>query len=469
MIAVLCPYLKQMDMDEIYIRKQGGSMRCRVIFILLMTLVLVTGCVGCSDKGDVRVYDDTEEVVVTHDEKSMTAVITAVDLEHDIVGVMDCISGGESSLIYHGGVVVTDAYGETIGIGSISVGMPADVVYYADTARLVSISVSTNVETRKNVSKFAADKEQGKATYRGTSCSMSDFVKAFDGDTEIDISEINTEDEVTLYLYSGRLVSAVIELGHGYVRLNNQDTYVGGMVEIGYDVIVPVTSDMLLTVREGEYTLRINKDGYNGSKQVTVTRGQETTVNLQDIAIPTGSAAFETEPADAEIYVEGSLLEGNVYTALYGIYSLRVEADGYKTFRGSFRIDDTVSTFSISLTELEDASEETEDETTSSDTSSSGSTTATEDSTTSETAAAEGGDTTGNSITVKAPVGVGVYVDGDYVGTAPVSFPKVTGTHTITLYQSGFLIKSYTIQATDDGKDDEYSYPELTSLLDLVE
>ena len=59
-----------------------------------------------------------------------------------------------------------------------------------------------------------------------------------------------------------------------------------------------------------------------------------------------------------------------------------------------------------------------------------------------------------------------VYFDGDYVGIAPVSIRKTAGTHTITLYKAGYLIKSYTIQAEDNGKDDEYSYADLISVLD---
>ena len=54
------------------------------------------------------------------------------------------------------------------------------------------------------------------------------------------------------------------------------------------------------------------------------------------------------------------------------------------------------------------------------------------------------------------------------MGYAPVTFQKVVGTHTIVLYQTGSLIKSYTIQATDDGKDDEYSFDDLTTLTDLI-
>ena len=78
-------------------------------------------------------------------------------------------------------------------------------------------------------------------------------------------------------------------------------------------------------------------------------------------------------------------------------------------------------------------------------------------------------ETTGNVITINAPVNVDVYVDGEYVGVAPISFPKTVGAHTVTLYKTGYLIKSYTIYASNNGKDDEYSFDELTSLIDALE
>ena len=72
-------------------------------------------------------------------------------------------------------------------------------------------------------------------------------------------------------------------------------------------------------------------------------------------------------------------------------------------------------------------------------------------------------------ITAKPYVAYNLYDEnGDYVGNSPVSFPKVVGTHTITLYKKGYLIKSYTIQATDDGKDMECKYAPLISLTDAI-
>lgn len=446
-----------------------------LLLISLCTLIIFS---ACGSRGDVKVYTSTGETVVTHIEENMTAVITDIDLENNIISFIDCISGETFELIYHGGVSVLNTYGNDIGIKGVNNGSVVDVCYYSDTSKLVSISVNSSATVIEGVKKFSADTGNNTAKYKGTSCNMWEHVVAFDGDTPLDIMEINTEDQVTLTMYGGKLVSVVIELGHGYVRLNNQDTYIGGMVEIGYDVIVPVTADMLVAVTEGEYTLRIHNGDYSDSKPVTVVKGQEVIVDLYDIAIPTGTVTFNITPSEAILYVNGYEQDAHAYTNLYGTYNIRVTMEGYSTFNGSFKISKPVNSFDIELTELE--TEEEEDATTettteaategSTDSQESTDTSTESDSSESTTQdATESGETTGNTITIKTPVGAGVYVDGDYVGVAPVTFPKVVGTHTITLYKSGYLIKSYTIQAADDGKNDEHSFAALTSVLDVLE
>lgn len=443
-----------------------------IILTILCLFLLLTGC--NSSSGDVRVYQDTEEVTaVAHVEVERTAVVTGIDLETNIISFKDCITSEDFELIYHGGVSVLNTYGRDIGISGIGNGSVVDVFYYSDTERIVSITVNSKATVLTGVTKFSADPDSGTAKYKGTSCSLWEGVVAYDGDTLLDIKEINTEDQVTLTMYGGKLVSVIVELGHGYVRLSNQDTYVGGMVEIGYDVIVPVTSDMLVAVREGKYTLRIYNGNYSDSKQVEVKKGKEVTVDLADIAIPTGTVTFNITPADATLYINGTAQDDFAYTNLYGTYGIRVTCEGYNTFNGSFKISKPVNTFDIELEANEDAEEDTEEETTETTETTTESTEATGESTestaTTETQGTQSANTTGNTITVNGPVGAGVYLDGDYVGLAPVTFPKVVGTHTITLYKTGYLIKSYTITAADNGENDEHTFPELTSVFDALE
>ena len=446
--------------------------------IFLMMILLLLTLTACGDTGDVKVYDDTtEDILANHVEANLTAVMISKDMENDKIVFLDYISGDQLELGYHGGVVVTDTRGSSININDLTIGSIVDITYYADTKRLISIAASSSVQVLKDVNKFAADVINKKATYKGSSCKMSEYALAFDDGKAKSIMEVNTEDKVTLYLMNGTLISCVIDEGHGYVRLINQHTYVGGMVEIGYDVIVPVTDDMLLAVREGTYTLRINKNGYSDSKEVTVEKDEEVEVDISDIAIPRGTVSFVVTPEDAELYVDNELLDTHAYSNIYGSYGLKIKAEGYQSFNGSFKISEPVKSYTFELVALDDATTEdetTEDETTGNDsnetTADSGTTTSSteSDGTTEATTQANYEGATNNTITIKTPVGAGVYVDGNYVGYAPVSFQKIVGTHTIVLYQTGSLIKSYTIQAADDGKDDEYSFDDLTTLTDLI-
>ena len=78
--------------------------------------------------------------------------------------------------------------------------------------------------------------------------------------------------------------------------------------------------------------------------------------------------------------------------------------------------------------------------------------------TTSETEAAS---TSSGKVTIAAPVGTEVYVDGSYVGIAPVSFKKTMGVHVITLRQDGYETRSYTINITDLTTDESMSFSAL--------
>ena len=63
---------------------------------------------------------------------------------------------------------------------------------------------------------------------------------------------------------------------------------------------------------------------------------------------------------------------------------------------------------------------------------------------------------------VESPEGAEVFVDGIYVGIAPISFIKPEkGSHVITLSRNGYVTKSYTVSVADDDRDVTLSFSEL--------
>ncbi|MBR4513949.1 MAG: PEGA domain-containing protein [Lachnospiraceae bacterium] len=456
-------------------------------YILLLLAVCVLGLSGCGqNSGNITIYKDTEvQSNAEREELSIVCVITEMDLDEGYIRVNDCMDDTEYVLLYHGGVAVMDKYGKDIAISNIGCGSIVDINYYSDTEKIVSITLDSKAQVLKNITKFAADTEKEKASYKGTTVKLSPVARAYDGDRRLGVNEVSTEDEVTLNIYNNKLYSVVITKGHGYVRLKNQDTYVGGMVEIGYGVIVPVTKDMLLAVQEGDYTLRISKDGYSDTKDVKVKRDKEISVDLKAIAVPSGTVIInlDEEMEDAHILVDDEEIYGNIFTGQYGKYDLKIKADGYRSFHGSFRINEPSKEYTFSLKKIEDkttteeASTATPTDATSASETKTSETTKEEEKTTESTEATTADDhvdstetivnegkVTENKLEINVTDGADVYIDGDYVGSAPVKTDKVVGNHTVTLYKSGFIIKSYNILSLDDGKDQTMSYPALTKL-----
>jgi hypothetical protein len=64
-------------------------------------------------------------------------------------------------------------------------------------------------------------------------------------------------------------------------------------------------------------------------------------------------------------------------------------------------------------------------------------------------------------ILIEQPAGAMVYIDGAYVGVAPVSTQKVTGAHVITLSREGYQTKSYTVNISSEGGDVTFSFSAL--------
>ena len=350
---------------------------------MLASVLLCISMAGCGQiKNDVKVYENTEQVSSEHEEASVTATITSMDMEKNLIHVVSIEDGTDLELQYHGGVSVCNAQGKDIGISAVACGSVVDITYYADTMKLVRISENAKVKTYKEVKKFLYRPDDRTVSYNGISLKVSDYTQAFDGETPIALVDVNTEDEVTISVWNDTLLSVVITKGHGYVRLLNQGTYVGGFVEIGKDVIVPVTADMLVAVGEGDYTLRISKNGYSGEKKIRVTRDREMNVDLSDIAIPSGTVTFAVTPEDAgeTIEVDGQAVENRTFTGLYGDHTLKITAEGYDSFRGSFKISETMKTLRVTLQKIE-TDDTTEESTETTETTQEGQTTAGEQAT----------------------------------------------------------------------------------------
>ena len=87
------------------------------IVVLMLAFVFV-GC-GQKKKNDVKVYENTEEVTADHEEASMTAIITSMDMENNQMHFVSVLDGTDITLQYHGGGGGGEAKGGGYGIMAV--------------------------------------------------------------------------------------------------------------------------------------------------------------------------------------------------------------------------------------------------------------------------------------------------------------------------------------------------------------
>ena len=453
--------------------------------LLLLCLCVSLLATGCNRDIPVPTYDEEVEPA---EEVEIFGIVTGLDEVNGEIAIRSIGYEIDYELVYTGAADVRDKYGDLMTMSNVELGSIVNATYDASRDKLISLYISgdSNVSKVEEVSGAVFDFIENTVRINGTTYTMSADVMAFSDNVEIAVNEICSEDQLTVWMYNDKICSFYVELGHGYVKLSDYASYMGGTVEIGYDVIVPVTEDMLLTVREGTYELRISKGGDVGTKTVKVIKNQEIQVSLADIAIEpkqTGSILFKVTPANATVYIDGRRVntEGAI-ELVYGKHKIYIVADGYDSYSATFTVSYAYKIKEYVLKEkgAEDSAKEestrsengsTTESTTEKDGKSEESTTeaSTKEDSDVKDVSTTSGKKTANKVTISAPMGVSVYFDGEYLGIAPISFTKVTGSHIITFSQTGYLSKSYTVNFTDDGKDETLSYEDLISIASLIE
>lgn len=448
------------------------------VLFLCMCFILSGVITGCGTNNvKAPAYDDSVEPAK---EASAFCIITNIDEVNEKIVLKAVGYATEYHLSYTGGTDVKDKYGDLLSMSNVPLGSMVDIVYDSNRDKLLSMSISDNENISKiqEVSGAVIDFDEETLRFNGQNYALGNNVCAFSDNKEIGLDEICSEDQLTLWVYNNAICSIYVELGHGYVKLEDYDSYIGGTVEIGYDVILPVTEDMLLTVREGDYTLRISKGNDSGTKEVTVLKNQEITLSLKDIAIEpkeTGSILFDITPSDAAVYIDGERVntEGAVEIT-YGKHRIYIVKEGYQTYSASFNVSYAYKIKTYVLEPIDDSTTEAATlQESSTQRTTEGATTRRSTQSRTENGTSEGTTETNretkNKVNVLKPLNAHVYLDGKYIGVAPISFTKVTGSHIITLSMSGYLSKSYTVTFTDDGSDKNLEYDDLISISSLIE
>ena len=356
-------------------------------------------------------------------------------------------------------------------VSQIQAGDIVDVNFLKGKRQIASVQISPKAWSYDKIDNYDLGGINHTASIGSTVYSLPDEAAILSEGRRVEAMDVVKQDVVTIRGIDHKIYSVEVEKGHGYLRLKGDEALVGGWIEVGSAVISTITEGMLLTVPEGSYQVVLSNGRASCTKDVVIERNKETVLDVSDVEIAqdkTGKILFAVTPATASVSVDGKAVDISSAVELpYGIHQVSIEAQGYSSLKKYIQVGSEFATISFTLDPKEedsgisDNSLETDYRQTSADSTLNDTTTGTVSGNSISENTTTATNKTGNKIYVDKPKGVEVYLDGSYVGVSPVSFKKVTGSHTLTLRKAGYKTRSYTIYLYNDGEDITYSFADL--------
>lgn len=472
--------------------------------IFLLGLLCLTAC----GKQEMEEEKDTGFVpaVTGVFDSADTAVVAEIDMDEKTVTLKNMDKMRQYTLSYDGTTFFYDKYGKVISITQLQKGEIVDVTFFREKKRLNTLQISGEAWTHKYIDEYKLDEEKFQAEIGSAIYAYSEDTVVISDGKQGDLIDINPVDVLTFRGMGSDVYSIVVERGHGYVRLKNEEYFYGGWIEIGNKTIQKVSDGMMLTVPEGSHQVIISNKGTSGVKQIEVRKDMELELDVGDLKGEEpkyGTVIFTITPEDATLYLDGEKTDYSLPVRLeVGIHQMIVMADGYDTVSQYLKVGEASAGIEVEMKAKEDVSGNdvsgndilsdneildevnrilnekgysgiTADELAGNYNSTGQSGTAGNGTDNS----AGTNNTTGNGqtntpvtstlsyyVTIEAPIGVEIYLDGNYIGITPCSFKKDTGSHTLTLRKTGYVAKSYTIQVDEEQKNVSYSFLDLVKI-----
>ena len=486
-----------------------------VIPVIVIVIITMLGIYYISKEYEKqRAEKRAEEIRQTVEEQQAENPVSAEDLTYEAVAMLVAKNTDEGKLKfisvdserlfeldYDNRTSILAKHGNYITLDEIPLGEILDISYGIHNKKLTQIQISDQAWTFTGVTKFDINEDEGRMDIAGSTYRLPSFSIVSYGDQLATFMDVTNVDTLTVKGWDRKVCSVIVERGHGYVRLQNDPYFVGGWIEIGQDIIKRVTDEMLIPVPEGDYHVRLTNRGYAAEEDATIERDKEfvldlSNVDIKEVAI--GHVEFTIVPDYAQLYVDGQMTDFEERVSLeYGIHRIHVELAGYNSVDTNIRVSDKYANVDIALEE-EDGATPTPTKTATPSPTQTATPTPTpvvasndnsneitrltnavptqplaRNTSSSSTATGTDSGSTGSNteiisntrkMYVQSPEGTEVFLDGIYVGIAPVSFLKPDkGSHVITLSKNGCVTKSYTVSVADDDNDVNLSFSELVS------
>ena len=263
---------------------------------------------------------------------------------------------------YYGtGTRFYDEYGNRTTIASFVQGLLITIGNVNTEGILCDAQISDQAWVYDDVRRFTVSAQQNMLQIGDSKYRYDDDTYVFSGDDRVTMEDIAQGDTLSVVGMDKKILSVRITTAQGTLALTNTKLFEGSFLQLGNKIFTEVTQDLTMQVAEGTYELTVANNGWGGSTEVTITRGQTTTVDLDAIkgkGPKSGKVRFLIDVTGSVLLIDDKEVDYSDPVKLtYGQHTIAVYADGYDVWRRNLYVNSKKSTIIINLMDEQESTE----------------------------------------------------------------------------------------------------------------
>ena len=221
---------------------------------------------------------------------------------------------------------------------------------------LSSVTLADEVWEKEDVKNFTLQVEDGVLKLGNTNYKMDDSTPVFSNNEVASYMQIGDGDVLRVVGKGKEVISVSITTGHGSIKLLNTSLFKDSMVGIGTTIFTNISEEgMEIDVPEGKYPLTVANNGYGGTKEVEVKRGETTVVDLNELkgeGPKSCEIKFHVAVEGAKIYLDDAEMQADTAVSVkYGKHKLTVMAEGYNTWTKTLYVNSPTAEITLDLSD----------------------------------------------------------------------------------------------------------------------
>ena len=228
------------------------------------TLLLLGGCQSINLNMQSDIVEETQTTDISWVDKydtQETGVLVGIDEEKQTITVKKVDSGVKFTLDYTGATNVTDKYESVLTMKQLPIGEIVNVYYNSEDLVTRKVEVSSDAWEYTKVENLTYDQTKKIIYIAGVKYRYGDSLTLISNEEEGNLLDLNQIDVVTVKGINKKIYSIIVTRGHGYISLENDETFIDGWIEVGNESVKPITEDMVIVASEGNHKVTVANNG----------------------------------------------------------------------------------------------------------------------------------------------------------------------------------------------------------------